>query len=151
MPQAFADVAVLRQGDPQGNRMVIRLTTHGGGTIHAIGVPQDWPSRTGPTWAYLFESDGVTLIDPGAHGSFRELADGITQCGYAVGDIDRVIVSHGHSDHDGSIAQIVDSADVRVRDRLEVTGRHLVMIGGKQIQVVDTTPFLIRRGAAAPR
>jgi hypothetical protein len=52
---------------------------------------------------------------------------------------------------DPSGEQIVDSADVRVRDRLEVTGRHLVMIGGKQIQVVDTTPFLIRRGAAAPR
>ena len=110
MPQAFADVAVLRKGDPQGNRMILRLTTHGGLTVHAIGVPQDWPSRTGPTWAYLFESDGVTLIDPGAHGSFRELVEGIEQCGYSAKNIDRVIVSHGHSDHDGSVAEMVGTS-----------------------------------------
>ncbi len=55
MSEAFKDVAVLRQGDPEGNRMIVRLTTHSGLVIHTIAVPQDWPSGTGPTWAYLFE------------------------------------------------------------------------------------------------
>ena len=110
MPQTVADVAVLRQGDPQGNRMVLRLETHGGTRIHAIGVPQDRPSRTGPTWAYLFESDGLTLLDPGAHGAFDELADGIATTGFAVRDIDRVVLSHGHADHDGSTARVVSEA-----------------------------------------
>ncbi|MDP6072558.1 MAG: MBL fold metallo-hydrolase [SAR202 cluster bacterium] len=114
MPPAFSDVAVLRKGDPQGNRMVLRLTTHGGTTVHAVGVPQDWPSRTGPTWAYLFESDGATLVDPGSHGTFQELADGLKLCGYSVKDVDRVIVSHGHSDHDGSIAEMVDASDAEL-------------------------------------
>jgi glyoxylase-like metal-dependent hydrolase (beta-lactamase superfamily II) len=103
-------MAVLRQGDPEGNRMVVRLETRGGTTIHAIGVPQDRPSRTGPTWAYVFENDGLTLLDPGAFGAYDELADGITAAGFAVRDIDRVILSHGHSDHDGSTAQVVSEA-----------------------------------------
>ena len=115
MPAGFASVDVLRQGDPQGNRMALRLTTLAGRHIHAIGVPQDWPSRTGPTWCYIFENDGATtLIDPGAQGSFAELADGLNAVGYAVRDIDRVIVTHGHADHDGSAAELLDSADAHL-------------------------------------
>jgi glyoxylase-like metal-dependent hydrolase (beta-lactamase superfamily II) len=90
--------------------MVLRIETHGGTSVHAIAVPQDRPSRTGPTWAYLFESDGVTLLDPGAHGAYDELADGIATAGFAVRDIDRVVLSHGHADHDGSTAQLLSEA-----------------------------------------
>ena len=111
MPQSFANVDVLREGDAQGNRMIVRFTTNQGSIIHSIGVPQDWPSRTGPTWAYLFESDGLTLLDPGAHGSYEELSDGIVNAGFAVKDIDRIVISHGHSDHDGSIARAVGESD----------------------------------------
>ena len=111
MPTGFTSVDVLREGDPQGNRMALRLETNTGQEIHALGIPQDWPSRTGPTWCYLFESEGVTLIDPGAHGSFSELEDCLNFVGYSVRDIDRVVVTHGHSDHDGSIAQLMETSD----------------------------------------
>lgn len=111
MPTGFTSVDVLREGDPQGNRMVLRLSAKSGQKIHALGIPQDWPSRTGPTWCYIFESEGITLIDPGAHGSFLELEDGLKVLGYSVGDIDRVVVTHGHSDHDGSIAQLMETSD----------------------------------------
>ena len=111
MPTGFTSVDVLREGDPQGNRMALRLETSAGQEIHALGIPQDWPSRTGPTWCYVFESEGVTLIDPGAHGSFSELEDCLNFVGYSVRDIDRVVVTHGHSDHDGSIAQLMETSD----------------------------------------
>ena len=111
MPTGFTSVDVLREGDPQGNRMALRLTAKSGQRIHALGIPQDWPSRTGPTWCYVFEDEGITLIDPGAHGSFSELEDGLNVVGYSVGDIDRVVVTHGHSDHDGSIAQLMETSD----------------------------------------
>ena len=114
MPTGFTSVDTLREGDPQGNRMALRLTTQSGHEIHAIGVPQDWPSRTGPTWCYVLDSDGITLIDPGAHGSFSELEDGLQVAGYSIKDIDRVVVTHGHSDHDGSIAQLVETSDSAV-------------------------------------
>ena len=110
MSHLFASVDTMRMGDPQGNRMVLRIVTRNGRLIHAIGVPQDWPSRTGPTWCYVFEDDGTTLIDPGAQGSFPEVEDGLRVAGFAVSDIDRVIVTHGHSDHDGSTADLVDAA-----------------------------------------
>ena len=110
MSHLFASVDTMRMGDPQGNRMVLRIVTRNGRLIHAIGVPQDWPSRTGPTWCYVFEDDGTTLIDPGAQGSFPEVEDGLRVAGLAVCDIDRVIVTHGHSDHDGSTADLVDAA-----------------------------------------
>ena len=111
MPSGFTAMEILRDGDPNGNRMALRLATRSGRHIHALGVPQDWPSRTGPTWCYVFESDAVTLIDPGAHGSFSELEDALEVAGYSVRDIDRVVVTHGHSDHDGSIAQFVETSD----------------------------------------
>ena len=114
MPPRFASVDTLRAGDPQGNRMVIRIVTQNGYVIHAIGVPQDWPSRTGPTWCYVFEHEGTTLIDPGAQGSFSEVEDGLKVAGYTTRDIDRVIVTHGHSDHDGSAAQLIESADAEL-------------------------------------
>lgn len=114
MSLALREVAVLRQGDTQGNRMVVRLTTHWGAIIHAVSVAQDWPSRTGPTWTYLLDGEGLTLIDAGAIGSFPSLVDGITHAGFRPRDIERVIVTHGHPDHDGAVAQLVGEADTEV-------------------------------------
>jgi glyoxylase-like metal-dependent hydrolase (beta-lactamase superfamily II) len=111
---AFKDVVVLRPGDAEGNGMVVRLTTSQGKDIHAIAVPQDWPSRTGPTWAYLFENEGLTLIDAGAVGSFPSLVDGIQQARFSVRDIDRVVVTHGHQDHDGAAGQLAEEAGVEI-------------------------------------
>ncbi|MCG8589011.1 MAG: hypothetical protein MJE66_06940, partial [Proteobacteria bacterium] len=45
--------------------------------------------------------------------------------------------------------RIVDSVDVRLRERMSVMGRHLVAAGKEGFQVVDATPFLPRRAAAA--
>lgn len=90
--------------------MVARLTTRGGIVIHAIAVPQDLPSRTGPTWTYLFDAGGLTLIDAGALGSFDALEDGVRQAGFQVADISRIVISHGHQDHDGAATQAADHA-----------------------------------------
>ena len=110
MPTGFQSVETLRPGDPQGNRMVLRLTTDAGRRIHAIAVPQDWPSRTGPTWCYVFSEEGLNLIDAGAQGSFAELEDGLRVAGYSVRDLDRVIVTHSHLDHDGATPRVVDAS-----------------------------------------
>ena len=110
----FSDVISVRTGDADGNRMVVRLDTEEGRRIYAIGVPQDNNSRTGPTWAYLFENDGLTLIDAGATGSFQLLADGIEATGYRVRDIERVVITHGHQDHDGAAGQLSQEADAEI-------------------------------------
>ena len=114
MSRKFNDVVELRRGDSEGNRMVVKLTTDGGTVIHAVAVPQDWPSRTGPTWTYLFENEGLTLIDAGATGSYAALEEGIAQTGFAVGDIERVIITHGHVDHDGAAGELAQEAGAEI-------------------------------------
>jgi hypothetical protein len=52
---------------------------------------------------------------------------------------------------DPSGERIVDSADVHPRQRLGASGRHLVAVGDKSLQVVDVTPFVSAAGAASPR
>ena len=53
---------------------------------------------------------------------------------------------------DPSGERVVDSADVATRSRLGAAGRHLVMIGGQTLQVLDSTPFVVEAAAApAPR
>ncbi len=44
--------------------------------------------------------------------------------------------------------RIVDSVDVIPRERIDVEGRHLVMIGERSLQVVDASPFIFAAGAA---
>ena len=48
----------LRNGEEDGSGAVLRITPASGPTFHAIAVPQDWYSYTGPTWVYVIESDG---------------------------------------------------------------------------------------------
>ncbi len=110
----FKEVVTLRAGDADGNCMVARVDTAQGRRIHAIGVPQDNSSRTGPTWAYLFDNGGMTLIDAGATGSYEHLANGVEATGFQVRDIERVIITHGHQDHDGAAGQLAQEADAEI-------------------------------------
>ena len=77
MDHNFKELTVLRQGESNGDRMVIRIVPHRGVPIHAVSVPRAEFSYTGPTWAWLFENEGLTLIDAGEFGSFHELDDGL--------------------------------------------------------------------------
>ena len=110
----FKDVVVVRPGDQNGNSMVLKLTTHQGLGIHAVSVPREGFSYTGPTWAYLFENEGLTLIDTGVAGSFPRLAEGMACAGYQAQDIERVIITHGHEDHDGAVAQLVEETNAEL-------------------------------------
>ena len=133
MPTGFQSAETLRHGDPQGNRMVLRLTTNAGRRIDAIAVPQDWPSRTGPTWCYVFSEEGLNLIDAGAQGSFAELEDGLRVAGYSVRDIDRVIVTHSHLDHDGATPRVVEAAGAELWAHI----MYAALVGHNPQQVQD--------------
>ena len=135
----FRGVETLRRGDAEGNQMVVRLETAEGKTIHAIGVPQDTQSRTGPTWAYLFDNHGLTLIDAGATGSYGRLADGIGEAGYRVQDIERVVITHGHQDHDGAAGKLAQQADAEIWAH-RIYG-HLLRFNPWDIQRNPTSPL----------
>ncbi len=93
---------VIRKGNDNGDGWVIQLETQTGRTVYGIGVAQASTGRTGPTWSYIFENDGLTIIDLGTPGSFDNFLDGYSQLPLSTKDIKRVIFTHGHSDHDGT-------------------------------------------------
>lgn len=114
MDHNFRELEVLRQGQTNGDDMVLRIVTMSGIMIHAISVAREGFSYTGPTWTYLFENEGLTLIDAGELGSLAKLKDGLGIAGFQLNDIERVIITHGHEDHDGAVAELVSSANVEV-------------------------------------
>ena len=66
-----------------------------------MGIPQAWETPLGPTWCYVVEGENLTVIDPGCHGSEQYLSEGLEFLGYSLGAVQRIVVTHGHMDHDG--------------------------------------------------
>ena len=98
---------IIKRGDDSGNRTLIKYTSATGAVIKAIGVPQSWETTLGPTWCYVIEGDDLTLVDPGCFGSVSYLEEGLGLLGHSLTDIDRIVISHGHLDHDGSCPPVV--------------------------------------------
>ena len=98
---------IIKRGDDSGNRTLIKYTSDTGAVIKAIGVPQSWETTLGPTWCYVIEGDDLTLVDPGCFGSVSYLEEGLGLLGHSLTDIDRIVISHGHLDHDGSCPPVV--------------------------------------------
>ena len=138
MDHNFKEFSVIRQGDSNGDRFVIRIVPHNGVPIHAVSLPRVNFSYTGPTWAYLFENEGLTLIDTGVKGSFPNLNDGLKCAGFQARDIERVIVTHGHEDHDGGVVELVGETDA------ELWGHEIYAL------LLDHDPRDIQRRAVSP-
>lgn len=63
--------------------------------------------------AYLWhERDALTLIDTGVAGSGKDIEGAIRSLGRTLADLRHVIVTHGHDDHHGALAEIAAGAAV---------------------------------------
>jgi glyoxylase-like metal-dependent hydrolase (beta-lactamase superfamily II) len=78
--------------------------------VHRISVPT--PFYVGPVNVYLIEEDPLTLVDAGPRddASIEALRSGLTRLGYKLSDIERIIISHAHSDHYGLAQLIVEES-----------------------------------------
>jgi glyoxylase-like metal-dependent hydrolase (beta-lactamase superfamily II) len=100
---------VIRKGKESGVGTLFVLETSRGTKI--FGLPTlnfyggDWD--LGPTWNYLIVSENLTLFDTGRRGEGKALMEMIAEVGYDPKELHRVIVSHGHEDHDGGLAEII--------------------------------------------
>ncbi len=104
----------LKPGDGAGNRMVAKYTSPRGVVVYGIGVPQAWETPLGPTWSYVIEGDNLTLVDTGCYGSVKDLEEGLEIVGYPLNAVDRVIVTHGHMDHDGNCFDVVKKSGAQL-------------------------------------
>lgn len=71
--------------------------------------------KPGPVNAYLFKGKhAITLLDTGTHLTARDLSAALKTIGVRFGDIDQVILTHGHVDHYGAASEIVGHGRARV-------------------------------------
>ena len=105
---------VIQEGDKNGYGAVARFTLQGGREVSVIALPHAYPTRTGPTWAYLMECQGWTLVDAGPRGALDTLEAGLKALGRKLTDLERVIITHGHQDHDGNVYDLVKASGAQL-------------------------------------
>jgi glyoxylase-like metal-dependent hydrolase (beta-lactamase superfamily II) len=65
--------------------------------------------------AYLWrDDDGLTLVDSGVPGSGPAIAGAIRGLGHRLGDLRRLVLTHGHADHVGAAAEVASWGRVQV-------------------------------------
>jgi len=69
----------------------------------------------GPTWNYVVLADRPFLIDSGRHGQGRNLLEMMQLAGIDPNDLEYVLISHGHEDHDGGLGELVEMTDLTVK------------------------------------
>jgi glyoxylase-like metal-dependent hydrolase (beta-lactamase superfamily II) len=110
-------VQVIQKGDANGNGMLLRMKLPSG--IEIFGLPTensyggDWD--LGPTWNYLVMLDKPFLLDTGRLGMEETLLEMMHTVGIDGKDLDSILISHGHEDHDGGLAEMAERTRAEVR------------------------------------
>lgn len=82
--------------------------------VHRIELPT--PFAVGTVNAYLLEGDPLTLVDTGPKTTEAQAAleSGLSRYGAGVGEIRRIILTHGHVDHFGNAAWLRDRSGAQI-------------------------------------
>ena len=108
---------IINQGDDSGNGMTVRFRLPSG--LEIVGLPTKnfygghWD--LGPTWNYAVLADKPFLVDSGRFGQGKNLVDMMASAGIKAEDLEFVLISHGHEDHDGGLAELVNSTNLKVK------------------------------------
>jgi glyoxylase-like metal-dependent hydrolase (beta-lactamase superfamily II) len=108
---------IVTKGDRNGNGMVVRFQLPSG--LEIFGLPTEnfygghWD--LGPTWNFVVMADAPFLVDSGRFGQGGNLIDMMRSAHIRTGDLEFVLISHGHEDHDGGLAELVRSTDLKVK------------------------------------
>jgi glyoxylase-like metal-dependent hydrolase (beta-lactamase superfamily II) len=110
-------VKVIRQGDESGNGMVVRIPFPSGLEIIGLATKNfyggDWDF--GPTWNYVVLADKSFLLDTGRVGMGPKLLDMMESSGVSIRDLDFLVLSHGHEDHDGGLCDVAKATRAPVK------------------------------------
>ncbi len=92
--------------------------------VHKLEIPT--PFGVGRVNCYVFTADGLTVLDPGpaTESAYEKLAAGLDAHGFAVADVDRVLITHPHMDHFGIANRVVEESGARTVAHRDAT-RHL--------------------------
>ncbi|UCG09037.1 MAG: MBL fold metallo-hydrolase [Desulfobacterales bacterium] len=108
---------VIHQGDESGNDMTVKYRLPSG--LEIFGLPTmnfyggHWD--LGPTWNYAVMADKPFLVDSGRFGQGQKLVGMMDSVGIDPEDLEFVLISHSHEDHDGGLAELVKSTRLKVK------------------------------------
>ncbi|NQT74865.1 MAG: MBL fold metallo-hydrolase [Chloroflexi bacterium] len=101
---------IIITGRDSGEDMIVRYQTSKGTEIYGLAIPNvhddtDW--NLGPTWCYFVLGQKNILIDTGRFGNLEVLKNQLGKIGKRFSDIDIIIITHGHEDHDGNLPDVL--------------------------------------------
>ena len=108
---------IVQTGDASGNGLIVKFKLPSGLEIFGLPTKNFYGGHwdLGPTWNYVVMADQPFLIDSGKYGQGRHLVAMMKQAGIDPKELDYVLISHGHEDHDGGLAELVKITDLRVK------------------------------------
>jgi glyoxylase-like metal-dependent hydrolase (beta-lactamase superfamily II) len=79
-------------------------------------LPLPTPFPIGRINTYVDRSDGLTLIDTGVNSplAYEELVQGLATLGCTPSDLDRIIITHHHTDHIGLTERLAETSGAEV-------------------------------------
>jgi glyoxylase-like metal-dependent hydrolase (beta-lactamase superfamily II) len=107
---------VPRKGDESGNHMIIRMRLSSGREIFGFATENTYGGEwdLGPTWNYVITSEKPFLVDAGRRGNGGKLLDMMQYCGFDPYELELVVLSHGHEDHDGGLFELIERTRARI-------------------------------------
>jgi glyoxylase-like metal-dependent hydrolase (beta-lactamase superfamily II) len=108
---------IIQKGDDSGNEMLVCFRLPSGLEIFGLPTKNFYGGHwdLGPTWNYAVMSDKPFLVDAGRFGQGKNLVATIEKIGITAADLEFVLISHGHEDHDGGLAELVDTTHLNVK------------------------------------
>jgi glyoxylase-like metal-dependent hydrolase (beta-lactamase superfamily II) len=110
-------VDIIQQGDENGNGMVTRFRLPSGLVVYGLPTENFYGGHwdLGPTWNYAVMMDPPFLVDAGRRGQSGKLILMLKRIGLTPEDLDFVLISHGHEDHDGGLAELSRGNGLKIR------------------------------------
>ena len=108
---------IIQRGDENGNEMTVRFRLPSGLEIFGLPTKNSYGGHwdLGPTWNYVVLGDRPFLVDAGRFGQGERLLAMIESIGIKPEDLEFVLISHGHEDHDGGLAELVEAAHLTIK------------------------------------
>jgi glyoxylase-like metal-dependent hydrolase (beta-lactamase superfamily II) len=114
----FLDIVkIIHPGEENGSNTIFRLPLPSGREIIGLATENKYGGEwdLGPTWNYIVGPEEPFLVDTGKSGMGLRLMEMMAHLGVHGRDLDFVLISHGHEDHDGGLTELVAATGIPVK------------------------------------